>query len=196
MNVSAQRLSRWILSGVALFACLVVVVLLVRSRLAREGQELPPSPADFRIKEVRLEEEAGGKVRWRLAADQAELYEREGRTVMRNVTVTIEQPDRTWTLTGEEGEILDATKDVEIRKSVVLVSSDGLRLETDRLAWQARERRVWTTEPVTLFRDGAIVQGRGLNAWIGEQRTEVLGRLRFTWSDRPGPARPPAEAAR
>jgi LPS export ABC transporter protein LptC len=187
MRLSPQRLSRWLLAAVALFTLCVVVVLVVRGRLAGVPDDLPPTRADFRIRDVHLEEQEGSRVRWTLTADQAELYDREGRTVLRKVRVTIEEPDRTWTVTGEEGDLIEATKDVEIRKNVVLVSSDGIRLETDRLAWHAKDRRVWTGDPVTVFRPGAVIQGQGLEAWIAEERAQIKGRIRATFAgDAPG----------
>lgn len=183
MNTSPHALSKAILVGVTLFILLVVGVLFVRGRLARDPGDLPPTKADFRIKEIRLQEQGTGRVEWRLVADQAEIFEREGKTLMRNVKITIEEPDRSWTVTGDEGHLLDATKDVELRKNVVLVSTDGFRLETETLSWRAKERRVWTTHPVTIFRDGAVVRGQGLDAWIAEERTSVKGRLRATFSE-------------
>ena len=187
MRPTPQRLSGFILAGVALFALMVVGKLVIQGRLARAPEEVPPTQADYRIKEVRLQELGSANSRWRLVADQADIFEREGKTLMRNVKITIEEPTRTWTVTGEEGDLIDATKDVEIRKNVVLVSSDGVRLETQILRWEAKDRRVWTTDPVTIYRDGAIIKGRGLDAWISDERTQVKGRLRATFSDHLGP---------
>ncbi len=186
MKATPQRISAFVLAGVALFALIVTGILFLKGRHAREPEDAPPSQADYRIREVRLQELGGGS-HWRLVADQAEVFQGQGKTLMRNVRITIEEPSRTWTVTGDEGDLIDATKDVEIRKNVVLVSSDGLRLETDTLRWEAKERRVWTTDPVTIFREGAIVRGRGLDAWMVDERTQVKGRLRATFSDRLGP---------
>ena len=46
---------------------------------------------------------------------------------------------------------MQATKDVTLTGNVVLVSSDGLRLETERLRWDADAQRAWTDEPVTIY---------------------------------------------
>lgn len=187
MKPTPQRISGLVLGAVALFAAIVVGTLLIKGRATREADEVPPTNADYRIKEVRLQETGSGESRWRLVADQAEIFERQGKTLMRNVKITIEEPGRTWTVTGDEGDLIDATKDVEIRKNVVLVNSEGIRLETDTLRWEAKERRVWTTDPVTIFRDGVIVRGRGLDAWMSDERTQVKGRLRAVFSDHLGP---------
>ena len=157
-------------------------MLTVRGRNVRtDPVDLPPSKADYRIKEVHLQEKSE-KVLWTLTADQAEIFEREGRTALRRITVVIQQPDRTWTVTGEEGDLADATKDVTIRKNVVVVSSDGTRLETDHLRWQAKEKRVWTDAPVILYRNGAVVSGQGLESRLAEEWTTVKGRVRATFT--------------
>ena len=69
-----------------------------------------------------------------------------------------------------------------IRKNVVLVSTDGIRLETDTLRWQAKEKRVWTDSPVVLYRKGVIVRGQGLESRVAEERTAVKGRVSATFT--------------
>lgn len=188
-----QKLSLGLLAGVCLFILILAGVLIARGRsVQREPTDLQPTRADYRIKEVRLREEGTGNFPWKLDAEQAEIFEREGKTVLRNVTVTIQEPDRTWTLTADEGDLVQPTKDVTIRKNVVLVSSDGTRLETDVLRWQAKEKRVWTDAPVVLYRNGVFVTGQGIEARLAEDWTSVKGRVRATFTRaRSGPSRSP-----
>src|SRR5207249_2749853 len=84
---------------------------------------------------------------WQLDAEYGEIFEEQGKTVMKKVIIRINEPARAWTVSGDEGELLRDTKDVELRGHVVVVSSDGLRMETTRLNWAAKEQRVWTDEP-------------------------------------------------
>lgn len=178
-----NKLSLAISVVVGLFLLVLVGVLVIRSRgVQRAPADLSPSRADYRIKEIHLREMGTENVLWTLDADQAEVFEQQGKTVLRRVTVTIQEPERTWTVTGEEGDLVDATKDVAIRKNVVLVSSDGTRLETDHLRWRAKEKRVWTDAPVTLYRKGAVVTGRGLETRLAEERTTVKGQVRATFT--------------
>jgi LPS export ABC transporter protein LptC len=123
-------------------------------------------------------------VTWQLDADQAEAFEQAGRTVLRKVRIGIDEPGRTWTVTSDEGEMTQASKDVELRGNIVLISSDGLRLETTRLRWAAAEQRAWTDDPVTVFRAGAVVKGQGLEARVGEETTTIKGRVRAVFGDR------------
>ena len=178
-----QKLSTVLLAGVGLFVLLIAGVLVLRGRIVpSDPSDRPLTNADFRIKEVHLQEEASGNVRWKLDADEAEVFERDGRTRLRRVTVTIEEPGRTWSVTGDEGDLLEGNKDVMLRKNVVLISSDGIRLETDSLRWQAKEKRVWTDDPVILYRQSVIVRGQGLESRLADERTAVKGRVRATFT--------------
>ncbi len=193
LKLHTQRFSRFILVGVVLFVAVMATVLVVRGRAARtQKAEVVSTKAEYRIKQVHLQEEARGGVRWQLEADQAEAYEQSGKTTLRKVRIRIEEPERSWTVTGDEGELAQGTKDVEIRGNVVLISSDGLRLETARLRWDAARRRAWSDDPVTVFRRGAVVRGQGLEARVGEQ-TEIKGRVRATLGK--GAVEPPAAPA-
>ena len=173
-----RNLARGILAIVVLFVVLVAGTLIAKSRANRleSVDTAPASTADLRIKEVDLEEETRG-VRWRLKAEQALMYEKEGRTTLRNLAVQVYQKDRSWTIVGEEGDLHQQTKNVEIRGGVVLTSSDGMRLETTVMRWDAGDKRMWTDAPVTLSRDGSVVKGTGLQVLMDEETTTVNGRV-------------------
>ena len=111
----------------------------------------------------------------------AQIFEREGRTTLRNLSVTLEERDRTWTVVGDEGELLSERKHVEIRRNVVVTSSDGLRLETSVLRWDGPRQRLWTDAPVTLSRGRSVVRGGGLEVKMEEEATTVSGRVRATF---------------
>ena len=177
-----QRLARGILVFVGLFVLLVAGILFARSRSGRvESAGGAASNADLRIKEVQLEEQSEG-VRWHLRADQALVFEKEGKTTLKKVAVSVTEENRAWTIVGDEGDLYDTSKNFEVRKNVVLTSSDGLRVETTVLRWQGDEKRLWTDVPVTLFKAGAVIQGTALNVLMGQEQTEVAGRVRATFT--------------
>src|SRR6266545_3089638 len=108
---------------------------------------------------------------------------------MKKVTIRINEPSRAWTVSGDEGDLFRDTKDVELRGHVVVVSSDGLRMETNRLNWAAKEQRVWTDDPVTIWRTGVVVRGQGFESRVKEEVTRIKGRARATITrGQPAPA--------
>ncbi len=177
-----------ILTLVVVFLSVVVGVLVHRARVPRA---LPTEPAasnaDYRLKQVHLQEQGRDGSRWQLDAEYSETFEEQNKTTMKKVTVKVDQPSkgdqasRSWTVTGDEGDLNQETKNVELRGNVVLISSDGLRLETDRLRWDAEAQRAWTEDPVVIYRAGAVVRGTGFESKVAEEISSIKGRVRATF---------------
>ena len=178
-----RRIPLVIVACVIVFLGVVTGVLFTRSRGAKaQPQESSPSKADYRIKEVHLQEEDRGRGSWQLDADYGEVFEAQGKTYMKKVTIRINEPTREWTVKSDEGDLLRESKDVELRGNVVVVSSDGLRLETTRLNYMAKDQRVWTDQPVKIWRNGVVVQGQGFESGSKDGVTKIKGRVRATIS--------------
>jgi LPS export ABC transporter protein LptC len=143
--------------------------------------------ADYRLKQLHLQEQGRDGSRWQLDAEYAETFEEQNKTTMKKVRITVDQApqggqaSRSWTVTGDEGDLNQETKDVELRGHVVLVSSEGLRLETERLRWDAEAQRAWTDQPVTIYRAGAVVRGTGFESRVAEEVSRIKGRVRATF---------------
>jgi LPS export ABC transporter protein LptC len=177
-----RNVARVVLAVVVVFVAAVTTMLVVRSRtVSVESLGPAPSAAELQIKEVDLEEETRG-VRWRLKAEQALMFDKAGQTLLRNLVANIYQTERAWTIVGEEGEFDRRTNSVEVRRNVVVTSTDGLRLETAVLRWDATQKRLWTDTPVTLSRHGSVVQGSGLDVRIEDEATTVTGPVRATFA--------------
>jgi LPS export ABC transporter protein LptC len=186
MTSQVEPVKRWstlIFAAVVVFVAGIALVMTLRDRGPRADQRDPAaSAADYRIKEVRLREESRNGTRWQLDADQAEVFEATGKTWLRKIVITIEDKGQTWTVTSDEGELIQADKDVALSGNVVVASSDGLRLETGRLRWDGKTERAWTDEPVTLYRSGVVVTGRGLEARVSDETVTIESRVRATVS--------------
>ena len=176
-----RRLAHVILAAVVVFVVVIATTLYTRTRAREIEPPIGPAPvkADLNVKEVRIEEEAG-KVRWRLTAEQALMWDEKGagRTELRQVSVEVDEPERSWKIVGAEGEYLQKEKKIELRGNVVVTSSDGLKLETDVLRWDGNNRRLWTDAPVTLTAPGGVVRGRTLELALARDATTIGGRVR------------------
>ena len=93
----------------------------------------------------------------------------------------MQDTDRSWQVTSDEGDLVKDTKDVELRGNVVLVSSEGLRVETTVLRWNNAEGRAWTDQPVIIYKGEGVVTGFGLEARPSEEITLVRGRVKATF---------------
>ena len=181
-----QRVATYILIVVAAFVVAVTGMLISRSRAARVESTGPiVSKADLTIKEVQLEEESGG-VRWQLKAEQAQVFDSEGRTQLRKVDLKVIERNRSWSVVGDEGDLERESKNLEVRNNVVLTSDDGLRLETSVLRWHGGDRRLWTDQPVRIVRSGAVIEGTALDVKMAEEATAIKGRVHAVFdNDRP-----------
>ena len=188
-----DRVAAGIALGVILFVTIVVGVLVVRGhRASAPREEVVSSQADQQIKEIHIQEDAkAGSYRWSLDAEQAESFPDTGRTLLRKVTIGVDDADRQWKVTSEEGDLIQETKDVELRGKVVLVSSEGLRVETTVLRWNNGEGRAWTDQPVTIYKGGGVVKGRGLEARPSQEITLVHGRVTATFGGARAASSPP-----
>jgi LPS export ABC transporter protein LptC len=178
-----DKLAAGIALGVILFVTIVVGVLIVKGhRAPAPREEAMSSQADQALKEVHLQEDAkSGSYRWSLDAERAESLPDSGKTSLWKVTIGVQDVDRSWKATSDEGDLIKDTRDVELRGNVVLVSSEGLRVETTVLRWNNAEGRAWTDQPVKIYKGGGVVTGFGLDARPAEEVTFVRGRVKATF---------------
>ena len=183
-----DRLAAGIALGVILFVTVVVGVLIVRGHRASAPREVAmSSQADQALKEVHLQEDAkSGSYRWSLDAERAESLPDSGKTSLWKVSIGVQETDKSWKVTSDEGDLVRDTKDVELRGNVVLVSSEGLRVETTVLRWNNAEGRAWTDQPVTIYKGDGVVTGFGLEARPSEEITLVRGRVKATFGGSKG----------
>jgi len=175
-----DKLAAGIALGVILFVTMVIGVLIVKGhRAPPPREEAMSSQADQALKEVHLQEDAkSGSYRWSLDAERAESLPDSGKTSLWKVTIGVQDTDRSWKVTSDEGDLITDTKDVELRGNVVLVSSEGLRVETTVLRWNNAEGRAWTDQPVTLYKGAGVVKGFGLDVRPAEEIAFVRGRVK------------------
>jgi LPS export ABC transporter protein LptC len=178
-----HRLARVIPVVVTLFVILVVAILVTKSRTARVESAAPdPARADLRIKQVEIEEHSGA-VHWRLTADQALVFDQEGRTALKNVSVVVRDRDRQWTIRADEGDVWNREgnrRDVEVRDHVIVTTDDGVELRTTVLRWDSAGRRLWTDAPVRLVRQENVIEGRSFELQIPEETAVISGPVRAT----------------
>jgi LPS export ABC transporter protein LptC len=161
-----------------------VVAWRVLGRRAATPVRPPPQQAEYQIKEVHINETLDGNLRWSLNADQAEVYDQRGITVMRKVVIQVFSRDGAWTVTSDEGTLQNAKRDVALKGSVVIRSSDGLEMRTPSLSWHNEGRTLQTDDPVKIQRDGTTITGQGLAVRMQEE-TAALGRnVRVVITDR------------
>ena len=161
-----------------------VVAWRVMGRRAAAPDRAPPQQAEYQIKEVHINETLDGNLRWTLNADQAEVYDQRGITVMRKVVIQVFSRDGAWTVTSDEGTMENAKRDVTLSGNVVIRSSDGLEMRTPNLGWDNEGRMLHTDDPVQIQRDGTTITGQGLAVRMQEETAAIGRNVRVVITDR------------
>jgi LPS export ABC transporter protein LptC len=144
----------------------------------------PPQQAEYQIKEIHINETLEGNLRWTLNADQAEVYDQKGVTLMRKVTVQVFSKDGDWTVTSDEGTLDNNRRDVALKGNVIIRSSDGLEMRCSTLAWDNEKRALSTQDPVTINRQGTTITGKGLTVQMQEETAAIQEKVRVVITDR------------
>ena len=147
----------------------------------------PPPPAqdaDYRIREIHINETLEGNLRWTLDADQAEVFDKEHRTVMNKVTVRVFSKEAVWTVTADEGVLDNEKRDMSVTGNVVVTSNDGLTIETPALYWRNKERDLRTDQPVEIRRTGTTITARGLEVRMQDQEAVLEKNVRVVIENR------------
>jgi LPS export ABC transporter protein LptC len=139
-----------------------------------------------------LETRAGSRL-WEVRADRAEVFERDGYTLLsggaRPIEVVLFSPQGQLTCRASRARLDLRTKDVRLEGAVHARSEQGMELKTESLQWTAASRRVHTDQPVTITRGGLVSQGRGLEAETTLERVRIFRNITSQ-------VRPPAAAGR
>lgn len=72
--------------------------------------------------------------------------------------------EKVSTLTGMRGKVLDATKDIEIYDSVVVVNKEGSVLKTSKLYWNNKTQKVSTDVFVKITTPKEDIEGIGFES--------------------------------
>ena len=161
-----------------------VVAWKIVGRRAPTPVQQPAQQAEYQIKDVHINETLDGNLRWTLNADQAEVYDQKGITVMRKVVIQVFSRDGDWTVTSDEGTLDNNRRNVTLTGNVVIRSSDGLEMRTATLGWDNEHRALATDDAVEISREGTTITGMGLAVRMQEETAAVGRNVRVVISDR------------
>jgi LPS export ABC transporter protein LptC len=142
-----------------------------------------------------IETREGAKL-WEIRADQVEVNEREGFTVLtrvnRPIQIAFYSNQGQATCVADRATLDLTTKDVRLEGGVVARSEQGVELKTEQLRWIAASRRLQTDQAVTITRGNLVSRGRGMEAETDLERVRLFQNI----TSQVGPASPPAGRSR
>ena len=99
-----------------------------------------------------------------------------------------ENGDHQSVLTALAGRVDTETGNMTARGDVVVVTDDGVRLETEELTWLDERRRIVTELPVRIVRETGEVRGVGLDTDPELREFRLGSQIEGEWNEAPAPA--------
>ncbi len=152
----------------------------------------PAPAADLKLDRLRYTETREGVKEWELEAASAQYFKEEGTVVFEKVKATFfGRNQEIYKLEGEKGKLNTQTKAIEAFDGVRLESSDGYRLDTRTLCYQADKRELSTADPVEITGPQGKITGTGLAVDLEHQKMRILNQVTtiFAFQGKPGDQR-------
>jgi LPS export ABC transporter protein LptC/lipopolysaccharide transport protein LptA len=133
---------------------------------------------------VHLVESQAGTRDWELFSETAETQQDSNRWQIKKVKVHFYRKDKLdFVGVGTQGSINTNTKDLEIKGSVVLTSSNGYRLETEQIRYHAKKRLLQSSSPVKMLgpseenAQGILVSGDSMDIHVAEGNLNLFNNV-------------------
>lgn len=154
--------------------------------LSQNGEREAPQGApqesfsheDIRVENVGFSEYRGSDRSWTLEARRMKYYHREKRVDFEEAEVSIlDSAGKKIDIRADRLRYEGETGNLEVEGNVEGRNEQGYVFSAPRLFYEAAERRIATTDKVTLRKDRLSIQGIGMKASLKEREIEVLSSV-------------------
>ncbi len=144
----------------------------------------PASTADLQLDRIKYTETREGVKEWELEAASVRYFQDKNLLFLEKVKATFfGKNQEVYVLVGEQGRFNTQTKAIEVFGSVKIDSSDGYRMQTQSLKYQAKKRELRTSDPVEMDGPQFRIRGKGLVVELDHQRMKILKQVTTTFYD-------------
>jgi len=160
-------------------------LLLLASAACSGADSREAAPGISLLKNFSMAEAAAGASNWRLEAETGRLDEKKGVITFSAPRIKFYDRDRVSSeITSRTGSLRMQEKSAELTDEVeVNAKKDGMRLLTTKLYYSSARAKIWTEEPVTIYKGRTVIKGRGFIAnpdlseiEIQNQETRLAGK--------------------
>jgi LPS export ABC transporter protein LptC len=135
------------------------------------------STADLTLEDIHYVETKGKKKEWELRAKSGQHFQQGDYTTLQDLAVTFyAEGGRIITLKGGQGS-MKGKKEIDVWQDVVVTSSDGYRITTDSLHYDADKQRISNEDPVMLEGKGVQVKGVGIAVDLKTKTVTILRKV-------------------
>lgn len=135
--------------------------------------------ADTTIDNFSFFQTKDGKVEFEIKALRAELFEGEGKVLLKDPKITINRGDGMRVhLAGDNGSLDTVSKDFQINKGdkdIKVSLGDDLTVVTSSLRWINDKKEIVSDSPVEIKKGGMVIRGGRFVTNLDTQQFEVTG---------------------
>ncbi|PIU18152.1 MAG: LPS export ABC transporter periplasmic protein LptC [Elusimicrobia bacterium CG08_land_8_20_14_0_20_59_10] len=134
------------------------------------------APGTSLINGFTMAEVNAGPSRWRLNAKTARMLEKQGLILFTSPEIRFyDGKIMSSEIKARDGKLLMREKETELTGDVRVDSrKDGMKLLTSKLFFSTARDKIWTDEPVTIYRERTVITGRGFTANPDLSEIELL----------------------
>jgi len=160
----------------------------MRADRGRGPDLLAATLPDSEVSDFVATETDRGLVQWKMYARSAETYRARNTVIARGLRIDFfdEKGSRSSTLTAQEGEMNDLTHDMIARGDVVIQTTEGTRMTTEKLRFKNKEQRIDTDAFVRVDRRGDVLTGYGFESDPGLKDFQFKRQVKATVRTRSG----------
>jgi LPS export ABC transporter protein LptC len=146
---------------------------IIIAEVKKEAAENP----DITLDNIHYVETKGTRKEWELWAKSGQHFRQEDYTTLKDLKVAFyAEGGRTITLTGGKGS-MKGRKEIEVWENVVITSSDGYRVATNSLHYDAQRQQIFNEVPVLLEGKGVRIKGVGIVVDLQTKKISILRKV-------------------
>jgi len=167
-------------------ACLLLLLSACGNNNGKIRPKLPPVESiedtpNYILQGFTLRSSEKTTIRWEVSAKHAQVFELKKKIFGQGVVITYNQPDgHKSTLAGDKAVINTDTNSLVITGNVTGKASDGTLIKTDKLNWDDERELLYSKDMVTVYKDGAVLSGRGFESDAGFRNVVIKERVRLS----------------
>ena len=142
-----------------------------------------PDNVDLQIKNFHFTEVGDANWKWEINADTAQYVKKDNLAYFTNVKMRIIRSDgKTVTISGDKGRLRTDTKNATISGHVLVVTSRGDEVTTDKLNYTDAEKKIFTEDPITFKNPQLEIRASGMTLLIAKEKITLNDHVKAVYT--------------
>jgi LPS export ABC transporter protein LptC len=144
-----------------------------------------PADADLALQDIQYTETSDGLRRWTLTAKSGAYDAGQGKSAVQDMRMELfdKQGHGQMVLTADQGIWFSETGEIEAQGNVVITTTEGYTLHTERLRYFSKTDEVTTDQPVHVKKGNSELFARGMRYGLKDRFLTLTSQVRAIFAD-------------